>query len=69
MLRGPGLKLKKKWCNLMHSGHSRVRYFQTKNQQQQILFAIFFFSTNRGVHINKQLHVIKGSEAKDFFKK
>ena len=42
--------------------------------QQQILFAIFFSSINPDVHVNKQLHFIRGvwgspTEAKYFFLK
>ena len=39
----------------------KINNFKIINQQQQILFAIFFSSINPDVHVNKQLYFIRGS--------
>ena len=68
----PVKKLKKKkyisaiWCILIVPKYAIINLKSTIvrliNEQQQIIFAIFFYSINPYVHVNKQLHFIRGSK-------
>ena len=73
----PRIFFRKKWCDLVQSERSKVRYYQPKNQQlykdykskTTNIICYMFSSINRDMHVNEQLHFIRVSgRPKNFFK-